>query len=1193
VISEHVRIHAIPALQTGRSETAINFKSALRLTILLCLALSISHVAAIAQSAFGSISGTVTDPSGAAIPGAHVTVTNEATSTQQSTETKGAGEFVFPSLLPATYTVTAEKNGFKKLEKTGAVLVASQRLSVGVFQLSVGSTTAEVTISAEGTPIETTSSQVESTLSQTEIAALPSLGRDYMALLATLPGSNYVGEGNASPSFTSTSISFNGQKGGSVGNGTYISTNGVNSSWLEGSQDAAPSDLDTIQDIHVLQANYDAEYGRVSGSVLNITTRSGTSQFHGGLFYYFRNEDLNANDYFNKRNGQPRARYRFNTIGGTFGGPVLLPGRFKPLSQKLFFFASFDDAPSTVPNGARFYTMPTALERQGNFSQSYIPGSTTLYTVKNPATGQQFPGNIVPSTSIDPTMQTILNKVFPAPNFTNTAVSNGNYNYVISDSSVNPTDRVSLRFDYTPVSKLQVYGRWTRLGSGSTSRTSPGLLVGWQNGAENYANGTQRVEAGATYTITRNLVNQVSGGYEGWWEQLKTGPSAYGQFQSQNVLGGPFPNPYPDENPLGLLPGMNFNIVNAADFTYEPRYPLNDYYHVYSISDGLTYLVGNHQLKFGVYSDIEVSYQPHHTGQWGNAGSGDFNFNSPNPNNPNDAGNPWAEALMGDYDTYTAATNRVNLNMVQRDFEFYGQDSWKVTKKLTLNYGLRFTVDLPVVNANQFGSQIDFSQYNPADAPPLFQPVLVNGQPMTRNPLTGAIEPAAYLDSFVPNVGNPAPGSVSIANKSLTNSNGVLVAPRLGFAYDPFGDGKTAIRGGFGQFFAPRTEWGQVYGDVTNAPTVFYPTQYYGKVEQIAGQSGLLNPSVMQYINRSGSSPYTLQWTFGIQRELGYKTVLNTSYVANVGHHLQYTYNMNEVPYGAEFLAQNQNATSGTPLPDDYFRPYPGYNSITNVNFENSTNYNSLQVSLTRQFSKNLTFDGAYTWSKTLSDNLANTYLPTSLTYGPVIGVNRPNRLTADWVWSLPKASRLWSNWLSRSVLDNWSFSGIASFITGASDMVGAPGNSGGCSPSNGENITGGGDGYKCLKSGDAVLSKGNRTFNRYFNTSVFALPESVAAGAAPGSVANVGNQWNASFYDPGVENWDFSFIKKISFVEKVNGELRGDMFNAFNHPQFSAVNTSASFDPTTGAQLNTGFGQLTSDNQGPRVVQLSMRVSF
>jgi hypothetical protein len=1184
-----MRMDFVAALEIDRIRAEMSFKPVFHLMLLLCFVMSLSTRTAVAQSAFGSISGTVTDPSGAAIPGVNVTATNEATGTQLSIETNGTGDFVFPSLLPATYTVTAEKNGFKKLEKTGATLVASQHLSVGKFQLSIGSTTAEVTVSAEGTPVETTSDQVESTVSQTEIAALPSLGRDEMALLAILPGSNYIGEGSASAGYTSSSITFNGQNGGSVlSNGTYVSTNGVVASFLEGNQDAAAADLDAIQDIHVLLANYDAEYGRVEGSVVNITTRSGSSHFNGGLFYYFRNEDLNANDYFNNRNNQPRARYRFNTYGGTLGGPVPLPGRFKPLSKKLFFFTNFDVEPSTVPNGARYYTVPTALERQGDFSQSYIPGSTTLYTVINPATGQQFPGNIIPPAAINSTLQTILTKVFPSPNFTNTAVSNGNYNYVISDSSVNPDDRYSLRFDYTPVSSWQIYGRWQHTDNYSTSRTSPGLLAGWQNGAESYDNFDQRFEFGATYTINQNLVNQASGGYTGWSEKLETGPNAYGQFQSQNVIGGAFPNPYPEENPLGLLPGMSFNISNAADFTYEPRYPLNDYYDGWSISDGLTYVVGNHQLKFGVYFDTGVSYQPHHTGQWGNAGSGDFSFNSPNTNNPNNTGNPWAEALIGDYDSYTAATGRVDLNMVEKNFEWYAQDSWKVTKKLTLNYGLRFTADIPVENANQFGSQIDFSLYQASQAPPLFRPVLVNGQSMTENPLTGAIEPAAYLDSFVPNVGNPAPGSVSIANKPICNSNGVLVAPRFGFAYDPFGDGKTAIRGGFGKFYAQRTTWGSVYGDVTNAPTIFYPTQYYGNVEQIANNAnaGLLNPSTEQYFERSSTSPYSLQWTFGIQRQLGFKTVLNTSYVANVARHLEDSVNLNEVPYGAEFLAQNQNPTSGTPLPDDYFRPYPGYSSITGIGFEESSNYNSLQVSITRQFAKVLTFDSAYTWSKTLNTNLSTTYLPASLTYGPVIGTNRPNRLTADWVWNLPKASRLMNNWLSRSVLDDWSFSGIASFITGASDRAS-------CSPSNGINITGGGDGYECVKTGNAVLSKGDRTFNKFFNTSVFALPESVAAGATPGSAANIGNQWNASFYDPGVENWDFSFIKKIPLVEKVSAELRGDMFNAFNHPQFSGVNTSANFDPTTGAQLNAGFGQLTSDSEGPRVVQLSMRLKF
>jgi hypothetical protein len=296
--------------------------------------------------------------------------------------------------------------------------------------------------------------------------------------------------------------------------------------------------------------------------------------------------------------------------------------------------------------------------------------------------------------------------------------------------------------------------------------------------------------------------------------------------------------------------------------------------------------------------------------------------------------------------------------------------------------------------------------------------------------------------------------------------------------------------------------------------------------------------------------------------------------VANTSHKTPYSINLNAVPYGAEFLPQNQDRTVGTPLPDNYFRPYPGYGSISYNIWGGNGNYNSLQVTLNRRFKHNLTYGVAYTWSKSLDDNRSTTYLPGSLTYGPN-SLNMPNRLTADWVWSLPKASQFWKNWLSRSVLDNWDLSGIASFISGTPLSVGL-------STTNGENITGGGDGAKVIVTANPILPKGQRTFNSYFNTSVFALP----------AVGTIGNQWTPSLRGPGVNDWDLALIKAIRFKERVSTQLRFEAYNAFNHTQFSSVNTTAQFNPATGKEVNGAFGQLNGD-RGPRIMQVSFRIAF
>ena len=771
--------------------------------------------------------------------------------------------------------------------------------------------------------------------------------------------------------------------------------------------------------------------------------------------------------------------------------------------------------------------------------------------------------------------------IFPLPNFTNTAVSKGAYDYVLSDSNSQPTNLESLRIDYTPISKLQLFGRWQRGYFGQTGRAATtGILAGWQNGTESYDNRYERVEVGTTYTFNPHVVNQFAAGITRGYEWTVAPPATLSQFQS-TTIGVDFPNPHPNLDPYHLLPAMYF--TNGPGFGYDPRMPLNDITTGWSFSNGVTIIHEGHQLKFGFYVDSETSYQPHHTGSWGDGGSGIFNFSAPNPSNPFNTGNSYAEGLLGYFDTFSAASNRVDLDMITRSLEWYVQDNWHVSKRLTLNYGVHFSNDIPQSNGNSYGSEVDFKQYKPSDAPPLFQPVMVNGARMMQNPVTGALEPSAYEDFFVPGVGNPAPGSVSNGHKALFSGKGLLLGPRFGFAYDVFGNGKTAIRGGFGMYYSQRTFSGQIYGDVTNPPTLFFPTQFYGNVATFAAQPGLLSPSSEQYMNPSAGLPYSLHWTLGIQREIGFKTVLGVNYVAQAAHNGNFTFNSNEVPYQAEFLPQNQDPTTGTPLPDDYFRPYPGYSSISDHEWADNSNYNSLQVTLDRRFTHGLTYGVAYTWSKSLDDNRYTTYLPGSLTYGPS-GLNMPNRLTVDWVWDLPKASTHWNNLVSRALLDNWEVSGIASFISGTPQSVSL-------GTTTGENITGGGDGAQVILTGNAVLPKSQRNFNRYFNTNVFALPAVNPIGA-PQTANYIGNQWTPSFYGPGVNDWDISVMKNIRIKEKVAYQLRCDLFNTFNHTQFNSVNNSAVFDPTTGQQVNTAFGQLNGD-RGPRIIQVAMRLSF
>lgn len=1141
--------------------------------VLMGLAISLSVPVVFAQSMNGLISGNVQDPQGAAVPGAVVTATNEKTTDKQTTQTNAAGYFVFPEILSGTYNITIEKTGFEKLQRAGIVLLTADRLSLGSLRLKIGSTATVVTVKEQSTPVQTTSSEQSSIISGTQMAELPVLGNDYVSLTRIVPGSTYLGEGNGSLGTTSSTASFMGinQPGAA-----YIATNGVFSSWANVSWDSSPTVVANIQDVKIQTSGYEPEYGKAQGAVINVTTKSGTTNFHGSLWYALRNEDLNANDFFNNLNAQPRSRYRYNTITGTLGGPVYIPGHFNQQRNKLFFFFSYDNEPSTVPQGLNKYQFPTALERTGDFSQSYIPGTNQLFTVLNPLTGQPLPGNTLVGSGlpINPLTQAIMNW-FPMPNFTNTAVSSGFYNWVTPAVARNPVNQESLRLDYNPTEKLHVFGRWQRGYFGSTGLNEPGIYEGWV-GPQSYDNSSERFELNATYTINPHMVNEIATGYTIQHEYNSFAQPTLAKFQgsAQNIN---FPQQYPQTNPFDLLPGFGFNdLPYGPSWGYNARFPMNDHYYGMSVADNFSVVYKSHQLKFGIYYDDEHQNQPHHGG-FGNIAGG-FTLDGANPNNPFNTGYSFAEALLGYFDNFSDVTNLVDDSNTAKALQWYAQDNWQVTKRLSINYGSRFTYDIPQAITSGQGAVFVPSLYSPANAPPLFKPVLVNGMREMQNPVTGADVPAAFEDEFVPGVGNPADGMVTVGSSNyhgIFNSQGVLFEPRLGFAWDVFGDGKTAVRGGIGAFYAMRTFSGTIFGLIVNPPALYYPTQYYGNVATYSTSQGVLGPSPITYYDPNAGLPHSYSWSLGVEREIGFSSVLNVSYVASASKDAPYGINLNEVPYGAEFLPQNQDPTTGTPLPDDYFRPYPGFNSISASIWGDNANYNSLQITLNRRMSHGLEYSVAYTYSKALDDNRSTAYLPGSLTYGPS-ATNMPNRLTPTFVWDLPNEGSHWNNLFGRGLLNNWEVSGILSFISGQPMNVNL-------STTNGENITGGGDGARVIVTGNAVLPKSERTFDRYFNPDVFALP----------AVGTIGTAWNGTvFYGPGVNNWDLAVTKKFPFREKVNTELRFEFYNAFNHAQFSSVNNTANFDPTTGQQVNSALGQLTGD-RGPRIIQIALRINF
>jgi len=1119
-----------------------------------------------------------------------------------------------------------EAPSFKQLVSNNLVLTSNERLSAGTLVLQVGSVTESVTITSALTPVQTTSAEISGDLDVHQLSNELAIGRDFMAMVRTLPG--VVGDNGSSSLGGSTTPYVNGLRN------VYNSANldGVSGTPRPGqSMDTSPN-LDSIQEVKVLMAGYQAEYGQgAGGAVINVVTKSGTQQFHGTAYYYNRNEAFNANDWFNNYNGVARAQYRYNTVGGNIGGPIYLPNHFNTAKNKLFFFYSQEYWPDKSPGGLQKYMVPTALERTGDFSQTPLQGvvaptASQYINIKKPGaaastcpasgnTGDHsgcYSGNKLPAGTINPSMQALLN-VFPLPNFTNRAVSSGNYNYITNYPKSTPITQEIARVDYNPTEKLRIYGRVlftvvNNSGFNSTANKLPWLM------SVNYQTPRQNIGGDVTYTFSPTLLNEFIFGTSSFAEnQIYTADQLANATKSSS--GYDLGQIYPANNPLNLFPAVSFGgVTNAATYAWDSRFPMFDRTRWWSASDNLTKILGPHNLKFGVDWATDHYLQAHSSS---GTPSGSFSFGT-SSSNPNDSNYAYANALEGLFNTYAEPTSRNDYNPRIYVYEWFAQDQWRISPKLTLDYGIRFAWVVPP--SLQIGSNFIPSTYNAGQAPKLYQ--FSPGGKNAIDPTTGQSYPAAYAGLFVPNTGNTANGLITTLSHAgfpsgLVNGMGLQVGPRVGFAYDPYGNGKSAIRAHFGIFINPATQLGQE-GDMThNPPIEFVPTQYYGNANSFTSAGGLIGPaSFGSAFELHPKETKVYGYGLQIQQEIGYGAVLSVGYVGNVSRHLTGESNINEVPYGAEFLPQNNYCSSvnsnGTcksysPLPDNFFRSYPGYSTLTYRTTGFTSNYNSLQVQVTRHYRNGLEFGLAYTWSKYMDyadeyDTGVATYQPLRVwNYGPALEDHR-NNLVMNYLYDLPKASRVWNNFATKAILDNWQLSGIVTYISGAPTPITY-------STSDSVNTTGGGDGARVALTGNPMVGAPH-TFAQYFNTSVVQRPTTGAYNITTGQqiYSNGISPMNA-VTTPGYMDFQTALFKNFKVKERYAVQLRLETYNTFNSPEFNDVNVAAKFSAFTGgtnvntingpvmvngtsSQINSQFGQI-SGSAGPRTLQLAGRVTF
>ena len=616
----------------------------LRRYMLMALAFSALVIGSVQAQVSGRITGTVVDPSGSVIAKASITLTNERTGEVTTAVTNEAGAFVFPTAPPSGYKIQVKAQGYSTLEKTGLVLSANQSLALGNLQLAVGSVTDTVTISAVGATVELDTSGQNALLTDKQLGGLMSRGRDIVSLTTVLPG-----------------VSQNAGAGGSLGGNWGTETanmQGLRKQWNNFQLDGQPGNdidalafftisvsMDAVQEVSVRSNSYLAEDGRLPGVSVNIISKGGTKEFHGSAYWFKRHESFNANNFFNNRLGLTRPLTRFNTLGGTVGGPVYIPGLFNKNKDKLFFFVSREDWRIKLPAPLYQSTLPTDLERKGDFSQSFDQNGA-LIPVRDPVTGLQFPGNVIPTGRINSLGQKML-AFLPAPNLLDRTISKGAFNYRDLETLNQPKEQTQLKIDWVPTERDRISFRprwWNSDLQGQFQSTAfSANYIGQQH---HYKYVTNAYAGSYSRTFTPRLVNEIDIGYS----QSRELGTLNDQFNLANVrrdklglqgLGQLFPS----ANPLKIIPQMFFGgLPNSPSVNFDPRTPIAAADERLWITDNLSWVKNNHTFKFGFFYERNYASEGPRSAATGRH-MGTFDF-SRDGNNPFDSNHPFANALF-------------------------------------------------------------------------------------------------------------------------------------------------------------------------------------------------------------------------------------------------------------------------------------------------------------------------------------------------------------------------------------------------------------------------------------------------------------------------------------------------------------------------------------------------------------------
>ncbi len=1163
-----------------------------------------------------SITGTVRDASGAVIAGADVKVTSTAIGLTRALTTNEDGDYLAGALPAGTYDLVISAKGFKSFSARGITVRVSEKARVDVT-LEVGQMTENIIVEgASVAQVETQSSDLSGVVAGKEISQLELNGRDFTRLVTLVPGvSNQTGRDTGQ-------VGLNGNISYSINGGREEYNNwqidGANN-MDTGSNDTLDvfPNLDAIAEFRVLTSNYSALYGRNGSGNIEVVTKSGTKDFHGDVFEYLRNDMFNANDFFDNAAGNARPGYKKHDFGYVIGGPVFIPGHYNKNKEKTFFFWSQEWRRERNPFTFN-QQVPSTAERGGNFND-VCPGSECPV---DPTTGLPFAGNNV---TIDPNAKVIMNALIPAP----TTGSGANSFYV--GSTVEPlTWRQELiKIDENFSSKVHLMGRYIHDSYASTDPTvsfvgNPFPTVQTKIGTP----GTSFV-AHLTATFSPTLLNEFIASYSD--DHLILVNTGNYQVPSGFTMGSIFNNSFG-----GQLPGISLANGNAygGGFSDNPGFmPWINSNPTYGYRDTVTKIVGSHNLQFGAEFIAIQKNEPNAPTSIGLGGQLNFDETS-----PVSTGNSFADFLTGNVASYGQTSAIVKYYYRYKILEPYFQDDWHVNKHLTLNLGLRVSLFQTNRDRTKTSFNFDPAVYNAAAS--TAPTIASDGSliPGSGNPFLGFVQcggsggtsqiPSAILTAF--------PGATIAGSSEPGCMKGHLFnpGPRLGFAYDPVGDGKTAIRGGYGIFF----EYGN--GNEANAeslegtpprvltasqplistgPNSATPCLSPNTGYECIGAGAQVFPSAVNneppaIIETKAIWPYVQQWNLDIQRELPSHFVATLSYVGSKGTHLTDARDLNQLesigdmgvanPFAPgqaianadcqNFGGLNANGYpttaslgNGTVVPSkavpnlwvacgndaDPFRPFVGLSSLELLETEANSHYNALQASLRRTFGA-LSLTAAYTYSHSIDDSSDRgdaTFVDSYNLRANTASSNFDQRHILNLSYVYDLPLFKKSTGLLKTFLGGWQWSGITTFQSGV--PINITNSVYGDSAGVGNGV---GTGSHPDLTGDphaAACQPSTAPGPYLFNSCAFSAPTGLTFGDVGRNSLNL----------PHRTNFDMGLFKRFLIREPMAIEFRCETFNTFNHTQFSAVNHSFGSDI---------FLTATSSHD-PRIMQFALKFVF